>query len=208
MSNAVCYSLYAACLYLTLYRLAVLFHSVQCCLLRSLGSQSLTHTVPSVGSLTLYPLLYSTVSTLSLSTSHCNVGSICVTVSAVFLYSLSTVSAVYLYSLSAVFLYTLSTVYQYCILYPPFALFHCVHCCILHSVHFISAHHNIRLLVLCHYVHQCLLLCLSCVFGPHIVTSVCSWSLCPLLSSAVCPLCQYLILYCLFFPVTIPTAVF
>jgi len=80
MSNAHCCGLHAASLYITLYRLLVLLHCVHCCLLRSLHSQSVPQNLPSVGSLTLYPFLSSTLPPLSVSTTHCNAGWFCVTV--------------------------------------------------------------------------------------------------------------------------------
>jgi len=92
---------------LTPYRLWVLIHCVHCYHLQSLDSQSIPPAVPSVGSLTLYPLLSSSVFPLSVSNSHCNVGWFCVTVSTVFFYSLS-------------------TVYQYLILYRLLVLCHYV----------------------------------------------------------------------------------
>jgi len=45
-----------------------------------------------------------------------------------------------------------------------------------------------RLLVLCHYVHCCLLQSVRCLSVPHNVPSVGSMPLSPLLSSTVCPL--------------------
>jgi hypothetical protein len=45
-----------------------------------------------------------------------------------------------------------------------------------------------RLLVLCHYVHCCLLQSVHCLSVPHTVPSVVSVSICPQLPSTVCPL--------------------
>ena len=149
------YSLSTVCQYLTLYLSLVLCHYVHCYLLQSVHCLSVPHTVqsvhclsvphnvPSVSSVSLCPLLSSTVCPLSVSNSHCTVCWFCVTMS------------------SAVF-YSLPTVYKYLILY--------------------------RLLVLCHYVHCCLLDSVHCLSVAHTVPSVSSVSLCPLLSSLVCPL--------------------
>ena len=179
MSTAVSYSLFnvsqyltmyhlsTVCQYLTLYRLLVLCHYANCCRLQSVHSLSVPdtvmsvhclsilhivtsvhclsvpHSVPSVCSVTPRPLPYSTVCPLFVNTSHCTVCWFCITVS------------------TAVF-YSLSTVCQYLTLYRLLVLCHCVHCCLLQSVH--------------------------CLSVPHTVPSVGSVSLCPLLPSTVCPL--------------------
>ena len=59
--------------FLTKYRLLVLCHYVHCRLLQFVHCLSVPHTIPSVGSLSLIPLLFSTVSPLSVSTSNCTV---------------------------------------------------------------------------------------------------------------------------------------
>ena len=104
------------CQYLTFYSLLFLCHYVQCCLLQSFHCLSAPVIVPSVGSVSLSPLLPSTA----------------------------------------------RPVCQYLTLY--------------------------RLLVLCHYVHGCFLLSVHCLSVPHILPSIGSVSLCPLLTSTVCPL--------------------
>jgi hypothetical protein len=91
LSTAVFYSLSSICQYLTLYIFLVLCHYVHCCLLQFVHCLSVPHTVPSVGSVSLCPLLASTVCPLSVSTSHCNASCFCVTMSTVVFYSLSTV---------------------------------------------------------------------------------------------------------------------
>jgi len=73
MFTAVFYSLSIVCQYLTLYRLLVLCHYVHCCLLQSVHCLSVTHNVPCVCSLSLCPLLPSTVCPLSVSNSNCTV---------------------------------------------------------------------------------------------------------------------------------------
>ena len=98
MSTAVFYSLSTVCQYLTLYRLFFLCHYVHCCLL---------------------------VSPLSVSTSHCIVCFICVTMSTATFYSLSTVC-------------------QYLTLYRLFVPCHNVNCCLLESVHCLSVPHNLQ----------------------------------------------------------------
>ena len=71
MSPAAFYSLSTVCQYLTQYRLLVLCHYINCCLLQSVQCLSIPHTVPSVISVSLCPLLPSTVCPLSVSTTHC-----------------------------------------------------------------------------------------------------------------------------------------
>jgi hypothetical protein len=72
--------------------LFVLCHHIHCCLLQCVHCQSVHHTVPSVGSVSLCPLLSSTVCPVSISTSHCTVCLFCVTMSTAVSYSLSAVS--------------------------------------------------------------------------------------------------------------------
>jgi len=141
--TVVFYSLSAVCQYLTLYSLLVLCHYVHCYLLQSVHCLPIPHTVQSVGSVSICPLLC---------------------------------------------FYSLSTVCQYLTLYRLLVLCQYVHCCILHSVHCLSVPHTVQSLVLCHYVHCCLLQSVHCLSVPHTVPSVGSMSLCPLLSSKVCPL--------------------
>ena len=64
---------------------------------------------------------------------------------------------------------------------------HYVHCCLLQSVQcqYLTLY---SLLVLCHYVHRCPIQSVHCLSVPHNVQSVGSASLCPLLSTTVCPL--------------------
>jgi hypothetical protein len=66
-----------------------------------------------------------------------------------------------------------------------------------------------RLLVMCHYVYCCLLESVHCLSLPKFVTSLGSLSLCPLLSSRVCPVsvCTAQCTVCLFC-VTMSNAVF
>jgi hypothetical protein len=61
------------CQYLTLYRLLVLCQYVHCSFLECVHCLSVPHTVPSVGSVSICPLLSSTISPLSIITSHCTV---------------------------------------------------------------------------------------------------------------------------------------
>jgi hypothetical protein len=169
MTTVVFYSLSTVCQYLTMYRLLVLCHYDHCCLLQSVHCLSVPHTVPSVGSVSLCPLLSSAVCPLSVSTSHCTVCWFCVTMS------------------TAVF-YSLSTVCQYLTLYHLLVLCHYDHCCLLQLstvCHYLTLYH---LLVLCHYDHCRLLQSVHCLSVPHTVPSVGSVSLCPLLSSTVCRL--------------------
>ena len=108
MSTAVFYNLSTVCHYLTLYRLLYMCHYVYCFLLQSVHCLSVPHTVPSVVYVSLCPLLSSTDSPLSVSTSHCTVCWLCVTMSTDFFYSLSTVC-------------------QYLTLYHLLVMCHCVH---------------------------------------------------------------------------------
>jgi len=68
----------------------------------------------------------------------------------------------FFFTMSTAVFYSLSTVCQYLTLYS--------------------------LLVLCHYVHYCLLHSFHCLSVPHALQSVVSFSLCPLLNSTLCPL--------------------
>jgi len=70
MYTAAIYSLSTLCQYVTLYRLLVLRHYVHCFLIWSIHRLSLPHTVPSVGSVSLCPLLSYMVYPLSVITSH------------------------------------------------------------------------------------------------------------------------------------------
>ena len=144
-------------------------HYVHCCLLQYLHCLSVPHTVPSVGYVSLFPLISSTVCPLSVSTSHCTVCWLCVTMSTAVFYNLSTVChyltmyrLLVMVTMATAVFYSLSTVCQYLTLY--------------------------RLLVMCHYVHCCLLQSLHCLSVPHNVPSVGYVSLWPLISSTVCPL--------------------
>ena len=143
MSTTAFVSLSTVCQYLTMYRLFVLCHYFHYCLLQIFHCLSVPHTIPTVVSLSLVPLLPSTVCPLSVCNSHCT--DCCVSVTR-----------------SAIAFYSLSTVCQYLTLYRKLSPYHCVHYCLLQSVH--------------------------CLSVPHTVLTVGSLSLCPLLSSTVCPL--------------------
>jgi len=91
VSTAVYYSLSPVCPYLTLYLQFVLCHCVHCCLLQSVPCLSVPHSVPSVCSVSLCPLLSTTVCPLSVRTSLCTFSLLCVTVSTSLFYSQSTV---------------------------------------------------------------------------------------------------------------------
>jgi len=110
--------------YNTVYRLLVLYHRVHCCHLQSVHCLSVPHTLPSVCSVSLCPLLSSTVCPLSVSTSHPTVCLFCATMP------------------TAVF-YSLSTVCQYLTPYRLFVLCHYAHCCLLQSVHCLSVPHTV-----------------------------------------------------------------
>jgi hypothetical protein len=91
MFIAVFYGLSNVFQYLTLYHLFVFCHYVHCCFVQSAHCLSILHTVPSVGSVSLCPLLFSTVCPLSVNTTLCIIYWFCVTMSTAVFYSLSTV---------------------------------------------------------------------------------------------------------------------
>ena len=90
-STGVLYSLPTVCQYLILHRPLVLYHCVQWFDVESVHCLPVPHNAPSVDSLSLRPLLSSTVCSVSVSTSQSTVCFFCVTVSTGVLYSLSTV---------------------------------------------------------------------------------------------------------------------
>jgi len=92
------------------------FSLLHCFLLQSLDSQWVPESVPSDGFFSLYLLVSSTLSPLSVSISYCNFGLFCVTVSTVFFYCLSSMN-------------------YYIRRYRLLVLCHCVQGCIIHSVH-------------------------------------------------------------------------
>jgi len=122
VSTTVFYSLSTVCQYLTLYRQFVICHYDQRFILQSLRYQLVPHIVPSVDSVSLCPTPASTLSPMSVSTSHCTV---C-------LFSITMPSDLF---------YSLSTFCPYLTLNFLLLLCHCVHCCFIHSVHFLSVHH-------------------------------------------------------------------
>ena len=129
--------------YITLYSTLVLCHYIHCSLLQFFHRLSVPHTVKSLGSVSLRPLLSSTFCPKPVSTTQFTACWVWVTMS------------------TAVF-YNLSTVCQYLTLYSLLVLCHYAHCCLLHFVQRLSVQHNIQ--------------------------PVGSGSLCPLLSSEICPM--------------------
>ena len=117
------YSLSNVCQYPILYSLLVLCHYVHCCLLKSFQCLSVPHTVQYSGSVSPCPMLLYTVCPLSVNTSQCSIFWFYITVSTALFYSLSPVC-------------------QYLTLYRLLILFHCFHCCLLHSVHCLSVPHT------------------------------------------------------------------
>jgi hypothetical protein len=149
------------------YSLLFLCNYDHSCFLHSVHCLSVPHSVPFVGSVSLCPLLNSAACPLSVSTSQCSVCWLCVPVSNDDFDSLSTVC-------------------RYLILYRLLALYHCVHRCLLQSVHCLSAPHHVPSVGS---VSLCLLLSSTiCLWVPHTLHSVGSVSLCSLLSSTICPL--------------------
>ena len=70
VSTAVFYSPSTLCRYLTEYRPYVLCHLVHCCLHMPVQCLSVPHNVPSVGSVSVCPILSSTVSQIPVNTSR------------------------------------------------------------------------------------------------------------------------------------------
>jgi len=164
----------------------------------------------------LYPLLSSTVFPPSVSTSHCKVSWFCVT----------TPTAVF---------YILSKACQYHTIYSLLGLGHYVHCCLLQSVHCLSVPHTVKYVGsvslysllsskvfplsvstshstvswFCVTMSTAVFYNLSTVCQYLTKYCFCSVSLCPLLSSTVCPL-SVSTSYCTlcWFCVTMTTAVF
>ena len=116
MSTVIFYFLSMVSQYLTLYRLLVSYHYVRCSLLQALQCLSVPYTVPSIGCVPLGPLYVSTW--------HCNISLFCAIMG------------------TAVF-YSLSNVVEYLTMCCRLFLFHCVHCCKLHSANCLSVPHNV-----------------------------------------------------------------
>jgi len=124
MSTAVFYSLSIVSRYLTMYRLMGLCHYVHSCLLQSVLCLSVPHNLPSVGSVSLCPLIFrQSVHCLSVPHTVPSDGS---------------VSLCPLLSSPG-----LSTVPQYLIRYLLLVLCHCVHCCLLQSLQCLSIPQNV-----------------------------------------------------------------
>jgi len=167
ISTAFYFSLSTVCQYLTLYRLLVLCHYIYCFLLQPVHCLSVPHTVPSVGFVSLYLLLSTSVCPLSVSTSHCTVCWFCDTMSTASYYSLSTVC-------QYLTLYRLCTIFLYLTLYRLLVLCHYVYCSLLQPVHCLSLPHTVP--------------SKHCLSVPYTVPSVGFVSLCLLLSSTASPL--------------------
>jgi len=159
VSTAVFYSLSTVCQYLTTYRLFFLCVYVHCCLLQPLQRLSVPHNMLSVLSLSLCPLLYSTVSPLSVSTPHCTVCWFCVTMSTGFLLS------VHCLLVPQIVLFVLSV--SVCPIFSATA-------CRLFVPHIVPSVGPLSLYPFCllHYLHW--------LSVPHTETSVSSVSQCPL----------------------------
>jgi hypothetical protein len=165
-----CLLLSVHCHYITVYHHMILSYCALCSLLQSLQCLMTPQILPSVisvCSVLLCPLLSSTTCPLSVSTWHWCVCCFCVTVSIdLFLLSTHFLSVPYIFLSVGSFNMTIAT---YILSMTVSTLLHIVS-------------------VSCHCVHCCLLQSLLCLSVPHIVPSVCSVSLCPLLISTVCPL--------------------
>jgi hypothetical protein len=90
ISTAAFYILSNVCQYLTLYRILVLCHYIHCCLLQSVYCLSVPQNVPYVGSVSLCPLLSSTICPMSVSTPHSTDCWFCVSKCTIVFYSLPT----------------------------------------------------------------------------------------------------------------------
>jgi len=180
---------YTVCLFCVTISTA-LFYPLQC--------PSVPNTALPVGSLSLCPLVTSTLCRMSVSKSQ---GTVFFSV---------VLSTVFYIRSTAVFYYL--SLSQHITLYQLLVLCHYVHCCLVHCVHRLSVPHILLSLfsltqspllssriapisastskctVLCHYAHCCLLQSVQYLSEPHIVQSVFPVSLCPLLYSTVCPI--------------------
>ena len=147
MPTAFFYSLWTVCQYLTLYSLLSLSQYVPSCLLQSVHCLSVTHTVQSVGSVSLCTQMNSRVCRMSVGAFHCTVCPLSVTRSQCrvcpnsvgtqgiqsdkCLPVVHTVKSVHF--LSKLLTETLSTVCQYHTIYSLLVLRHYVHCFLLNS---------------------------------------------------------------------------
>ena len=141
------------CQYLTLYSILVLCHYAHCCLLQSVQCLSVTHTVQSVGSVSLCRLQFSKVCPLSVSTSHSTVRWFCVIMSTAVFYSFSKICQYltlkvcwFCVTMSTDVFYSLSTVYQYLTLYSKLVLCHYINCSLLQFFHRLSVPHTVKFL--------------------------------------------------------------
>jgi len=123
MSTTAFYSLSTVWQYLILYCRYVVSHRVHCCLLQSVHCLSELHTVTSVASVSLYPLLSSRFYPISVSTSHVHMLVLCHSVHCCLLQSVHCLSVP-------------NTVRM-------LVLCHSVHCCLLRSVHSLSIPHTV-----------------------------------------------------------------
>jgi len=168
VSTAAYYNLSNVCQYLTMYRVLVLCKCVHLCFLYSVNYLLyLTQYRLLVLCHRVHCTLVESVHYLSLPHTATSVGSVspCPLLSStVCPQSVSTSQFTvcwFCVTMSTAVFFSLSTVCQYLTIY--------------------------RLLVLCHYVHCCLLQSVQSLSVPHNLTSVGFVLLCPLLSSTVCP---------------------
>ena len=124
LSTAVFTSLSTVCQYLTMYHTLVLYHYVHLSFLHSVHRLSVPHALPSVGSVSVCPMLSSTVSPISVNTSHDIFCFLCFTM------------------FTAVFS-IVSTVCYYPTLYLLFVKYHYVHYTFLYSLHCLSIPHTL-----------------------------------------------------------------
>jgi len=168
------------CQYLTLYRLLVLYHCVHCSLLETVQILSLPHTMPSLGSVSLWPLLSSRFCPLSDTNSQRTISLFCDTKSTAVFYSL-------LNTCQYLTMYNLSTFSQY------LTMNHFLFCVILYT----DTSYSFPKSVSTSHSTACLFRATGSTAVFYSMLSVCQYltdyhflvvSQCPLLSSMVCPM--------------------
>jgi len=165
----------------------VLFHYAQCFLLYS-AHVLYTNTLPSLGSLSLCPLLSLTVYPLCVSISH--------------------YTAFDSLSLFPVLFSKFCPLCLYITLYRLLVLCHYVHCCLRQSANCVCLYHIIPPLILCHYAQCYLQNSVHCVSTSHCTVSWFSVTMSTALYDSLPTVCIYITLYVLRFSVTMPNVIF
>jgi len=149
---------------------------------------SLHHTVPSLGSLSLCPLLSSTICKLCVSISH--------------------YTAFDSLSLCPVLSSKFCPLCLYITLYRLLVLCHYVHCSLRQSAHCVYLHHTVRPSVLCHYAQCNLQYSVHCLSTSHCTVSWFSVTMSTALYDSLPTVCIYITLHVLRFSVTMPNVIF